>query len=188
MERTLHALRRELQSRGGSRSSAVDAGAGTHEDELLSASEEDSDPSPEVHTRALTGKPVFLGSNSGPAMAMALSRSDDQSDTVRRILDKDILPMFTLENEIATYPFVDLLGLPHGSPERLTQWESPHQSSEANMPYAECMLRLYTIALKTVGGRAAAPSNHRVVREIAKRRQEISAIDEQGHSHLRIYR
>lgn len=31
------------------------------------------------------------------------------------MLGKSILPMFGLDNESATYPFVDLWGLPHGS-------------------------------------------------------------------------
>ena len=66
----------------------------------------------------VTGEPVFLGANSIPAMAMALSRSTD-SDAVRDLVDKSILPIFTLENDSTTYPFVDLWGLPHASPARI---------------------------------------------------------------------
>ena len=33
----------------------------------------------------------------------------------QEVLGKSILPMFGLDNESATYPFVDLWGLPHGS-------------------------------------------------------------------------
>lgn len=36
-------------------------------------------------------------------------------DEAQEVLGKSILPMFGLDNESATYPFVDLWGLPHGS-------------------------------------------------------------------------
>lgn len=66
----------------------------------------------------LTGETFFLGANSVPAMAVALSRTDD-SDAVQSLLDKSMLPIFALENQSATYPFVDLWGLPHSSRERI---------------------------------------------------------------------
>jgi hypothetical protein len=75
-----------------------------------------------VHSRhPVTGEHVFLGPNSVPAMAMALSQqsANGPSCTVRDLLDKSVLPIFTLENESTTYPFVDLWGLPHASPVRI---------------------------------------------------------------------
>ncbi|KAK1760174.1 C6 transcription factor [Echria macrotheca] len=74
-----------------------------------------------VHSlHPVTGEHVFLGANSVPAMAMALSQqTSNDSAMVRDLLDKSVLPIFTLENESTTYPFVDLWGLPHASPVRI---------------------------------------------------------------------
>jgi len=74
-----------------------------------------------VHSvHPVTGEHVFLGANSVPAMAMALSQQPaNDSAMVRDLLDRTVLPIFTLENESATYPFVDLWGLPHASPVRI---------------------------------------------------------------------
>jgi hypothetical protein len=63
-------------------------------------------------TNPLNGETVFVGANSVPAMAAALGDSD-----IARTLGAR--PMFTLENDSATYPFIDLWGLPHASPERI---------------------------------------------------------------------
>ena len=38
-----------------------------------------------------------------------------EQQQIRELLGKDVLPLFGLDNESATYPFVDLWGLPHGS-------------------------------------------------------------------------
>jgi Fungal Zn(2)-Cys(6) binuclear cluster domain len=66
----------------------------------------------------LTGEEVYVGSNSVPAMALALSRADG-NQAVQELLGKSVLPIFALDNESATYPFVDLWGVPHGSTRRL---------------------------------------------------------------------
>ena len=72
-----------------------------------------------LHTsNAMTGETVHLGGNSVPAMVMALG-GDQQEDVIEGLLGKSILPIFGLDNESATYPFVDLWGLPHGSYARL---------------------------------------------------------------------
>jgi hypothetical protein len=79
----------------------------------------DTDLPPIVHSKhPLTGDAVFLGANSVPAMALALTKPDD-GESIRDLLSKSILPIFALENESATYPFVDLWGLSHGSTERI---------------------------------------------------------------------
>jgi hypothetical protein len=93
----------------------------SHEGDSRASEEVDNDAgkSRDMHTaHPLTGETIFLGGNSVPAMALALSRSNE-SDAVRDLLDKSILPIFTLDNESATYPFVDLWGLPHASSERV---------------------------------------------------------------------
>jgi hypothetical protein len=61
---------------------------------------------------------VYLGGNSVPAMVIALGWNHDQN-AVNELLDKSILPVFGLDNDSATYPFVDLWGIPHGSPRRI---------------------------------------------------------------------
>ena len=61
---------------------------------------------------------VYLGGNSVPAMVIALGL-DEHQDAVKELLRKSILPVFGLDNESATYPFVDLWGIPHGSTRRI---------------------------------------------------------------------
>jgi Fungal Zn(2)-Cys(6) binuclear cluster domain len=70
----------------------------------------------------LTGGDVYLGSKSVPAMVMALSRDNGDNTNnaaVQELLHRSVLPIFALDNESATYPFVDLWGVPHGSMRRL---------------------------------------------------------------------
>ena len=67
---------------------------------------------------ALTGDTVYLGGNSVPAMVVALAH-DNRDEAVQDFLQKSVLPVFALDNESATYPFVDLWGLPHGSFQRI---------------------------------------------------------------------
>jgi len=132
LEQGLQALRSELalhrpsakRSRRSRRGS--DNNAGENDDDDLPTSEEAAPPrsataglARDMHTaHPITGETIFLGGNSVPAMAMALSQSNG-SGTVQDLLDKSILPIFNLENESATYPFVDLWGLPHASTERI---------------------------------------------------------------------
>ncbi|KAF2120319.1 hypothetical protein BDV96DRAFT_567048 [Lophiotrema nucula] len=74
-----------------------------------------------IYTNAdMTGgtETVYLGARSVPAMAMELSKGRDNAGDVLRNI---VLPMFGLDNETATYPFLDLWGLPHGSPVRIQQ-------------------------------------------------------------------
>ncbi|ETI27064.1 hypothetical protein G647_09746 [Cladophialophora carrionii CBS 160.54] len=68
----------------------------------------------------LLGDFVHLGRHSVPAMVMALgTRSDEVA--VQDIIGKSALPLFGLDNESATYPFVDLWGLPTGSSTRVQE-------------------------------------------------------------------
>ncbi|KAI8938781.1 hypothetical protein NX059_004644 [Plenodomus lindquistii] len=71
-----------------------------------------------IHTRNdITGQTIHIGPSSVPALVMALGRGDTQwAPGVQDLLGKkSMLPIFGLDNESATYPFVDLWGLPHGS-------------------------------------------------------------------------
>lgn len=66
----------------------------------------------------MMGETVYLGAQSVPAMIMDLSK---RRDNAHDALGNSVLPIFGLDNETATYPFVDLWGLPHGSPVRIQQ-------------------------------------------------------------------
>ncbi|KAK4455253.1 C6 transcription factor [Podospora aff. communis PSN243] len=122
IEYGLQSVRRDIAARSSSQSKRS---AREQDDESPvpdeSASDEASLPARDgVHSRhPVTGEHVFLGPNSVPAMAMALSQQGGNDSTVRDLLDKSVLPIFTLENESTTYPFVDLWGLPHASPVRI---------------------------------------------------------------------
>ncbi|PNS20570.1 hypothetical protein CAC42_297 [Sphaceloma murrayae] len=70
---------------------------------------------PAFHTRNdLTGQTVHLGGSSVPALVMALGQGGREQPELQDVLGKSILPLFGLDNETATYPFVDLWGLAHG--------------------------------------------------------------------------
>jgi hypothetical protein len=68
----------------------------------------------------LEGESVHLGYNSVPAMAIALGRGSNEQ-AIQDIVGNSILPLFGLDNESATYPFVDLWGLPPGSATRVEE-------------------------------------------------------------------
>lgn len=73
-----------------------------------------------IHTtNSITGQTVHLGSSSVPALVMSLGKGEGGSAPVQELLGKNVLPLFGLDNESATYPFVDLWGLPHGSMSRI---------------------------------------------------------------------
>lgn len=61
---------------------------------------------------------TFLGGNSVPAMVVALGKGDQG---VQELIGKSVLPVFGLDNDSATYPFVDLWGIPHASILRIQQ-------------------------------------------------------------------
>lgn len=60
----------------------------------------------------LTGETVHLGASSIPALVLALSKGSADHPEVQDLLGRSMLPLFGLDNESATYPFVDLWGLP----------------------------------------------------------------------------
>lgn len=124
LDRDLQSVRKELSQRPAvSTRDAAGAGTGAEYDEEASsdaAASADNTQHVFLSVHPVTGEQVFLGANSVPAMAMALSQQPaNDSAMVRDLLDKSVLPIFTLENDSTTYPFVDLWGLPHASPVRV---------------------------------------------------------------------
>ena len=87
-----------------------------------------------VHTRnEITGEMVHIGGSSVPALVLALGRGNSETANVQDLLGKSILPIFGLDNESATYPFVDLWGLPHASMARV------HELCRALPVDSECL-------------------------------------------------
>ena len=70
-------------------------------------------------TRAFSDNAVYLGGNSVPAMVTALASMQNSDTEIQSLLNKSVLPIFGLDNDSATYPFVDLWGIPHGSFQRI---------------------------------------------------------------------
>ena len=119
---TINQALRDLQSQN--QMGKISADFGSHSRAVSRASQDPSsaggtlDPSVVQGisaSHALTGDPVYLGGNSVPAMVVALAQNSTGDGAVHDLLQKSILPVFALDNESATYPFVDLWGLPHGS-------------------------------------------------------------------------
>ena len=52
------------------------------------------------------------------ALGQGQGQSQAEKTHIQEFLGKSVLPLFGLDNESATYPFVDLWGLPHGSLQR----------------------------------------------------------------------
>lgn len=52
------------------------------------------------------------------ALSQGQAPSGPDQTQLQEFLGKSVLPLFGLDNESATYPFVDLWGLPHGSLQR----------------------------------------------------------------------
>ena len=73
-----------------------------------------------VHTRnEITGETVHLGGSSVPALVMALSKSRNEGIDIKELLGNSMLPVFGLDNESATYPFVSLWGMPSSTLSRV---------------------------------------------------------------------
>jgi hypothetical protein len=68
----------------------------------------------------LSGEKVHLGANSVPAMVIALGNGSND-EVIQDLIGQSVLPVFGLDNESASYPFVDLWGLPAASPERVQE-------------------------------------------------------------------
>ncbi|KAF1916192.1 hypothetical protein BDU57DRAFT_448180 [Ampelomyces quisqualis] len=94
-----------------------------------------------IHTRNdITGQTIHIGPSSVPALVMALGRGNTEwAPGVQDLLGKkSMLPMFGLDNESATYPFVDLWGLPHGSIARANELANALPSDSECLGFFRC--------------------------------------------------
>lgn len=78
------------------------------------AAEGDSNPAAEdaeregIHAQSGQMATVHLGSRSVLAYMVGLQRSQSSRNAAKTLLEENILPKLGLDNETATYPFVDL--------------------------------------------------------------------------------
>jgi hypothetical protein len=93
-----------------------------------------------VHTHnEFTGQTIHIGPSSVPALVMALGRGDSSFSGIQDVLGKkSMLPIFGLDNESATYPFVDLWGLPHGSIARASELTNALPSDSECLSFFRC--------------------------------------------------
>jgi hypothetical protein len=89
--------------------------------EQFSESEEQYQTREGVHTNnPITGQIVHIGGNSVPALLMSLAKHqesgpvDQEGIDWKELVNGAILPLLGLDNESATYPFVDLWSTPEG--------------------------------------------------------------------------
>ena len=61
-----------------------------------------------IHAETEQMGTVHLGASSALAYMVGLGRSNDSQDAARTVLGENVLPKLGLDNETATYPFVDL--------------------------------------------------------------------------------
>jgi hypothetical protein len=93
-----------------------------------------------LHTRNdVTGQTIHVGPSSVPALVMAMGRGDTQWPGVQDLLGKrSMLPIFGLDNESATYPFVDLWGLPHASLPRANELANALPNDSECLSFFRC--------------------------------------------------
>lgn len=68
----------------------------------------------------LTGESIHLGGGSVPALIKAL-RAAGNSPAVQEVFGSNVLPLFGLDNENATYPFISLWDNPKGAAGRIAE-------------------------------------------------------------------
>jgi len=122
IERLLRELGQELQQiRRDVNQIKSSSSEGRHEEDSRSVSDHNN----ENVVKAMPAgddpndDPVYFGGNSVPALVAALAKNSDMGVAVQELTGKDALPVFGLDNESTTYPFVDLWGIPHGSFRRI---------------------------------------------------------------------
>lgn len=67
----------------------------------------------------MTGETVHLGGGSVPALIKALRAGN--TPAVQEVFESNVLPLFGLDNENATYPFISLWGNPQGASGRIEE-------------------------------------------------------------------
>lgn len=98
MEETINNLRAGIQSDE------------THDEPEQHGNDTRTDEADQEGIHAPSGQmgTMHLGSRSVLAYMMGLGRTKSSQDAAQTILEKDVLPRLGLDNETATYPFVDL--------------------------------------------------------------------------------
>ncbi|KAF2687682.1 hypothetical protein K458DRAFT_295003 [Lentithecium fluviatile CBS 122367] len=114
-----------------------------------------------VHTHNdFTGQTIHIGPSSVPALVMALGRGDNQWPGVQDVMGKkSMLPIFGLDNETATYPFVDLWGLPHGSIQRAGELANALPSDAECLSFFRCYRETAHVVYPAVGDIEAIESD-----------------------------
>ena len=105
-------LNRELQQfRSVGKTGRLSPGAGQSEDDPNATgthSRGDETEREGIHAPSTQMGTMHLGSRSVLAYMMGLRRTKSAQDTAKSLLEENILPKLGLDNESATYPFVDL--------------------------------------------------------------------------------
>jgi hypothetical protein len=106
-----------------------------------------------IHTQNdFTGQTIHIGPSSVPALVMALGRGDSQWPGIQDVMGKkSMLPIFGLDNETATYPFVDLWGLPHGSIQRASELANALPSDAECLSFFRCYRETAHVVYPAVG-------------------------------------
>jgi len=106
-----------------------------------------------VHTHNdFTGQTIHIGPSSVPALVMALGKGDNQWSGMQDVMGKkSMLPIFGLDNETATYPFVDLWGLPHGSIQRANELANALPSDAECLSFFRCYRETAYVVYPAVG-------------------------------------
>ncbi|KAL9110725.1 MAG: hypothetical protein Q9227_004717 [Pyrenula ochraceoflavens] len=104
MEETISSMRIEMQGLYGSEK----RGGGGNGVQRNDESRSDESEREGIHAESGQLGTVHLGSRSVLAYMMGLGRTKSSQDAARSVLETNILPNLGLDNETATYPFVDL--------------------------------------------------------------------------------
>jgi hypothetical protein len=106
-----------------------------------------------VHTHNdYTGQTIHIGPSSVPALVMALGKGDNQWSGMQDVMGKkSMLPIFGLDNETATYPFVDLWGLPHGSIQRARELANAFPNDAECLSFFRCYRETAHVVYPAVG-------------------------------------
>ncbi len=70
--------------------------------------------------------------------ALQMNQGHAEQHQIQEMLGKTVLPLFGLDNETATYPFVDLWGLPHGSLARAQELAKALPSDTQMLNFFRC--------------------------------------------------
>ena len=104
----LHSLRGSLGLQSPVDDRLIDAGLGQEEGDTVTQAISDDGEREGIHAQSDQMGTMHLGSRSVLAYMMSLGRSKSMQDAANKLLEENVLPKLGLDNENATYPFVDL--------------------------------------------------------------------------------